>query len=256
MGANATAVDRFTYHSDVASIMRQYFDKNMHALIAEVKDESAGESESEVEAEEELILTNHTPDTVGLSPQEEFSPIATIFRDNNTLHNFIRPNSYTSESFQHRGSNKQRGSTSSLEEIMHDMIRHAISSKREVSFTFVPPYMKIPPRKRRKRRKLVKMELQPVPRVSQREAKGQNNNKTERKRARKEHNELLLELLLVLFLFKFIPMFIISLFATNWAHSAKSPINKGGAHFSFGGDCIYESGINFEYVLQNYSYSL
>ncbi|KAA6385278.1 MAG: hypothetical protein EZS28_019196 [Streblomastix strix] len=50
------------------------------------------------------------------------------------------------------------------------------------------PYLEVPPGKRR-RRKIRKMELQPVPRVSQREAKGKNNNKTERERARKNHNK-------------------------------------------------------------------
>ncbi|KAA6387117.1 MAG: hypothetical protein EZS28_017358, partial [Streblomastix strix] len=65
MGANATAVDRFTHHSDVAN------NDKVRALIVEVKDESAGESESEIEAEEELGLANHTPGTMGLSPKEE-----------------------------------------------------------------------------------------------------------------------------------------------------------------------------------------
>ncbi|KAA6321320.1 MAG: hypothetical protein EZS28_054568, partial [Streblomastix strix] len=135
MGANATAVDRFTHHSDVASTVRQYYDKNnndkVRALIAEVKEENAGESESEIEAEEELCLLNHTPGTMGLSPKEEFSPIATFFENNNSQHIFIKPNSSMSESFQHRESNKQRGSSPSLEEVMHDLKGHAISSERE-----------------------------------------------------------------------------------------------------------------------------
>ncbi|KAA6393483.1 MAG: hypothetical protein EZS28_010986 [Streblomastix strix] len=84
IGANATAVDRFTHHSDVASTVRQYYNKNnnnkVRALIAEVKEESAGESESEIEADEELRLADHTPGTVGLSPKEEFSPIVTFFQ--------------------------------------------------------------------------------------------------------------------------------------------------------------------------------
>ncbi|KAA6395725.1 MAG: hypothetical protein EZS28_008746 [Streblomastix strix] len=108
MGANATAVDRFTHHSDVASTVRQYYDKNnndkLRALIAEVKEESAGESESEIEAEEELE------------------------------------------------SNKQRGSSPSLEEVMHDLKGHAISSEREVSSTFVPPVLRSPALKKKKKK--------------------------------------------------------------------------------------------------------
>ncbi|KAA6374920.1 MAG: hypothetical protein EZS28_029554 [Streblomastix strix] len=80
-GANATAIDRFTHHSDVASTVRQYYDKNgtftyqqldndnMGALIAEVKEESTGESESEIQAEEELGLADHKPGTRVLSTQ-------------------------------------------------------------------------------------------------------------------------------------------------------------------------------------------
>ncbi|KAA6392518.1 MAG: hypothetical protein EZS28_011956 [Streblomastix strix] len=156
MGANATAVDRFTHHSDVTSTVRQYYDKNnndkVRALIAEVKEESASESESEIEVEEELGLSNHTPDTMGLSPKEEFQPIATLFEINNSQHIFIKPNSSTSESFQHRESNKQRGSSPSLEEVMHDLKGHAISSEREVSPTFVPPVLGSPARKKKKKK--------------------------------------------------------------------------------------------------------
>ncbi|KAA6354429.1 MAG: hypothetical protein EZS28_050044, partial [Streblomastix strix] len=106
MGANATAVDRFIHHSDIANIVRQYYDiKNndkLRELIAEVKEECVGESESETEAEEKLDLVNHTPGTMELSPKEEFSPIATFLEINNLQHIFTNPNSHTSESFQHR----------------------------------------------------------------------------------------------------------------------------------------------------------
>ncbi|KAA6400958.1 MAG: hypothetical protein EZS28_003521 [Streblomastix strix] len=157
MGANATAVDRFTHHSDVVSTVRQYYDKNnkdtVRALIVEVKEESAGESESEVEAEEELGLANHTPGTMGLSPKKEFSPIATFFEINNSPHIFIKPNSNASASFQHAESNKQRESSSSLEEVMHVLKVHAISSEREVSSTFVPPVHGSPARKKKKQKK-------------------------------------------------------------------------------------------------------
>ncbi|KAA6357705.1 MAG: hypothetical protein EZS28_046768 [Streblomastix strix] len=61
---------------------------------------------------------------MGLSPKEEFSPIATLFEINNSQHIFIKPNSSTSESFQHTESNKQRGSSPSLEEVMHDLKGH------------------------------------------------------------------------------------------------------------------------------------
>ncbi|KAA6394017.1 MAG: hypothetical protein EZS28_010458 [Streblomastix strix] len=160
MGANATAVDRFTHHSDVASTVRQYYDKNIYqqldndkvrALIAEVKEESACESESEIEAEKELGLANHTPGTMGLSPKEEFSPIATFFEINNSQQIFIKPNSHTSESFQHIESNKQRGSSPSVQEVMHDLKGHAISSEIEVSSTFVPPVHGSPARKKKKK---------------------------------------------------------------------------------------------------------
>ncbi|KAA6376098.1 MAG: hypothetical protein EZS28_028374, partial [Streblomastix strix] len=156
MGANATAVDRFTHHSDVASTVRQYYDKNnndkVRLLIAEVKKESAGESESEIEAEEEYGLANHTPGTMGLFPKEEFSPIAIFFEINNPQHIYIKPNCHTSESFQHRESNKQRGISPSLEEVMHDLKGHAITSKREVSSTFVPPVHGSTARKKKKKK--------------------------------------------------------------------------------------------------------
>ncbi|KAA6359304.1 MAG: hypothetical protein EZS28_045169 [Streblomastix strix] len=121
MCGTATAVDRFTHHSDVT-----------------IKRESAGEFESEIEQQKELGLINHTPDTVGLSPQEEFSPSLTFFRENNILRNFNKVNSHTSESFHHTESNKQSGTSSSLEEVMHELKGHAISSEREVSIAFVP----------------------------------------------------------------------------------------------------------------------
>ncbi|KAA6400563.1 MAG: hypothetical protein EZS28_003914 [Streblomastix strix] len=118
MGANSTVVDGFTHHSDVASTVRQYYDKNsceiLRALIAEVKEESVGESESEIEAEEELGLTDHTLRTVG-------------------------------ESFQHTESNKQRGSSPSLEEVMHDLKWHAIYPEKEVSSTFIASVSGSPP---------------------------------------------------------------------------------------------------------------
>ncbi|KAA6389837.1 MAG: hypothetical protein EZS28_014636 [Streblomastix strix] len=76
--ANATAVDRLTHCSDVASTKKQYYDKNnndqVRALIAEVKQESAGESESEIEARMELGLDLYTPDTVA-SPFNTENPI-------------------------------------------------------------------------------------------------------------------------------------------------------------------------------------
>ncbi|KAA6355147.1 MAG: hypothetical protein EZS28_049326, partial [Streblomastix strix] len=148
--------DRFTHHSDVASTVRQYYDKNnndkVRALIAEVKEENTGESESEIEAEEELGQLNHTPGTMGLSPKEKFSPIATFFENNNSQHIFIKSNSSMSQSFQHRESNKQRESSSSLEEVMHDLKGHAISSEREVSSTIVPPVLGSPARKKKKKK--------------------------------------------------------------------------------------------------------
>ncbi|KAA6353284.1 MAG: hypothetical protein EZS28_051189, partial [Streblomastix strix] len=55
------------------------------------------------------------------------------------------------ESFQHRESNKQRGSSPSLEEVMHELKGLAISSEREVSSTFVPQYIGVSPGKRKRR---------------------------------------------------------------------------------------------------------
>ncbi|KAA6362678.1 MAG: hypothetical protein EZS28_041795, partial [Streblomastix strix] len=119
--------------SKIGNIMIKY-DK-VRALIAEVKEESADESESEIEADQEFE------------------------------------------------SNKQKEISSPLEEVMHDLKGHAISSELEVCSTFVHPYMEVPLEKRRKRRQLIKMALRPVPRVSQREAKGTNNNNTGNERA-------------------------------------------------------------------------
>ncbi|KAA6402787.1 MAG: hypothetical protein EZS28_001684 [Streblomastix strix] len=61
---------------DVASIVKQYYDKNwlfyfnnriiikMRALVAEIQEENVCESESEIEAEMELCLGLHIPGTV------------------------------------------------------------------------------------------------------------------------------------------------------------------------------------------------
>ncbi|KAA6386978.1 MAG: hypothetical protein EZS28_017493, partial [Streblomastix strix] len=56
------------------------------------------------------------------------------------------------ESFQHTESNKQRGSSPSLEEVMHDLKGHEISSERDVSSTFVPPVHECPARKKKKKK--------------------------------------------------------------------------------------------------------
>ncbi|KAA6370847.1 MAG: hypothetical protein EZS28_033625 [Streblomastix strix] len=133
-------------------IYQQLDNDKVRALIAEVKEESAGESESEIEADEELRLADHTPGTMELSIKEEFSPIVTIFEINNSQNIFIKPNTNTSESFQHTESNKQRGSSPCLEEVMHDLKGHAISSEREVSSIFVAPIFGSPALKKKKKK--------------------------------------------------------------------------------------------------------
>ncbi|KAA6391593.1 MAG: hypothetical protein EZS28_012880 [Streblomastix strix] len=95
-GANATAVDRFTHHSNIVKTMRLFYYKNnndkVRALIAEIKEKSADNSEYEIEAEAELGLTIHTRHGDSFSTSGVFA-IATLLRDNNSLYNFNKTNS-------------------------------------------------------------------------------------------------------------------------------------------------------------------
>ncbi|KAA6383431.1 MAG: hypothetical protein EZS28_021040, partial [Streblomastix strix] len=81
-----------------------------------------------------------------------------------------------------------RGSSPSLEEVMHDLKGHAISSEREVSSTFVPPVLGSPARKKKKKKKNQKDGAPTCPKsVSVRgEGKEQQQN---RKRKRKKESE-------------------------------------------------------------------
>ncbi|KAA6360001.1 MAG: hypothetical protein EZS28_044472, partial [Streblomastix strix] len=123
MGTNSTAVDRFTHHSDVASTVRQYYDKNnnnqIRAFNTKVKEESAGESESEIAAEVAFGLNFRTSSTVNISPQEE-----------------------ESESFLYKQFNKYKQNASFQRMVIHELKVHAISSEREVNTAFVLPIRK------------------------------------------------------------------------------------------------------------------
>ncbi|KAA6375880.1 MAG: hypothetical protein EZS28_028595 [Streblomastix strix] len=143
---SSVQVDRFIYHSDTASAVRQYYDKNNNVEAREVLGQTEEELDNEEDEEQERTLleeieherSNIEQRIPSLTPTEVVE-VQKAQQDASNAEDVAR----LLDSINIGRVNKQSKSSLSLQEVVYNPEEYKQSSGRDMSSSFVPPHQDV-----------------------------------------------------------------------------------------------------------------